>query len=129
MAHPPHHGAKMISFHQYRYTQWVENAFENFSDLVGHPLLHLQPPGINLDQPGNFRESNDFAIWDICNMGFAKEGQKMLFAHAEKLYIPDNNQILIPGYENSPIYQFLQISLVVRQNLGIHPRHAFGCFF
>ena len=46
----------MISFHQYRYTQWVENAFESFGYLVGHPLLYLQSPGIHLDQPGNFRK-------------------------------------------------------------------------
>jgi hypothetical protein len=38
----------MKTFNQNSYTQWVENAFESLGHLVGHPLLHLQPPGIHL---------------------------------------------------------------------------------
>ena len=47
MAHAAHHGTQMKTFNQYSYTQGVENAFESFGYLVGHPLLHLQPLGVH----------------------------------------------------------------------------------
>ena len=62
----------------------LERALDRVGDLRGEPLLHLRPPGVAVDQPGDLRQPGDAAVLarDVGDVGLADERDEVVLAHA-----------------------------------------------
>ena len=43
----------------------IEDLLERSRDLVGQPLLHLEAPGEDVNDPGDLGKTNDLAVRQI----------------------------------------------------------------
>jgi hypothetical protein len=53
---------------------------QRVGDLLGQPLLDLQVPGEQLDDPGQLRQSKDAFTGQVTDMGDAMKGQQVVLA-------------------------------------------------
>src|SRR6266404_4744820 len=60
-----------------------DGVLDRLCDLRGQPLLDLQAAREDFDEARYFAQADDFSVWDISHVHFAKKRQKMVLAQAE----------------------------------------------
>ena len=70
-------------------------------DLGGEPLLHLGPPGVGVDQPGQLRQAGDAAVVvrDVGHVGLADERHQVVLAERVERDVPHHDHLVVAGLE------------------------------
>ena len=55
---------------------------------------HLKPSGVDLDDPGEFAEPEDFAVREITNADLAEERNEVMLAQREHLDVLDQDELV-----------------------------------
>ena len=86
---------------------------ESMRDLRRQPLLHLQPPRVDLDHPRQLRDSDDFAIRQVRDVRLAHERQQVMLAQGIEIQILAQDHFLVVLFrEQRAVDRFLRILVV-----------------
>ena len=73
----------------------LQHVHDRVGDLVGQPLLHLQPPGEDVHDPGHLGEAQDLAVRDVGDVGPAEERQQVVLAQRVQLDVAHHDHALV----------------------------------
>ena len=73
----------------------LEHVHDRVGDLVGEPLLHLEPAGEDVHDAGHLGEADDLAVGDVGDVGPAEERQHVVLAHRVQLDVPHHDHALV----------------------------------
>ena len=76
---PAHRHAQVRAFADDGDAERRHRLVKRLGDLVGHPLLQLQPPRVHVDQARHLAEADDPAVGDVGDVTLAEERQQMVF--------------------------------------------------
>src|SRR6266576_1579781 len=107
-----HHHAEMPRLDHHANSLRFDRLLDRLGNLSGQPLLNLEPPRENLNQPRNLAETNDFSIRNISHVYLAEEWQHVVLTQAEHLYILYDHHLVIRNGEQSLAQQSLGIFFV-----------------
>ena len=96
--------------------------------LDRQPLLHLQPSGEGLHDAGYFAESRDFAVGDICYVGFPYERQHVVLAHRKQFDVLHYYHLPVLFLENCRQYRLPAVLPVALREELEGFRHPCGRF-
>jgi hypothetical protein len=91
----PHHHTKMPGLDHNADALRIQAHHQDVGDFFCKSFLYLESPGVYVDNPGNFAQADNLAVWHVCDMALAIERQKMVFAQAVKVDILDNNHLVV----------------------------------
>src|SRR5580704_12532821 len=97
LLHAAHHHAQVLGLDDDADAARAERLLEGQCDLLGEPLLDLEPPGIYIDDAGHLREADDAAIRDLRHVRAAEERQHVVLAQRVELDVPHHDHALVPG--------------------------------
>ena len=74
----------------------LEARLDGVRDLGRQPLLHLGPPRVPLDDPGQLRQPRDppVLVGDVRDVGLAHERDQMVLAHAVERDVAQDDLLL-----------------------------------
>ena len=107
--HAAHHHAEVAGLADNADAFGVQNSLNRLGDLLRQPLLHLQPAGKHVDDPGNLTQADYLVLGQVGHVHLAVEGQQMVFAHAEELDVLDDHHLVVLNGEQRPVDDFVQI--------------------
>jgi len=90
-----HHHAEVARFDDDAYALGLDDLLDGFGELGGETLLHLQAAGKDLDQAGQFAESDDLAVGDVGDVHLAEKRQHVVLAHAEHFDVFDDHHLIV----------------------------------
>ncbi len=122
--HSPHHHAKMSGFDHNADTMGIELRAQCFSDLHGQPFLNLQTPGEHVDDPRDLAQTDHLLVGQVADMDSTKKRQQVMFAHAEKVDVFDDNHFVIVDREQRTVQEVIDITLVSLRHKGQGFGHA-----
>ena len=64
-------------------------------DLLGQPLLHLEPPGKHLHQARQLGEPHNLSIRDVGHVGLAEKRQQVMLAETVELDVADHHHVFV----------------------------------
>ena len=73
----------------------ARHVHDGVGDLVGEPLLHLQPPGEEVDDAGHLGEPQDLAVRDVGDVRPPEERQQVVLAERIELDVPHHDHALV----------------------------------
>ena len=88
---PAHHHAEMFRFHDDGDAVWFQTVHQRLGDLRRQVFLNLQTARKNIDNARDFRQSDDFAIGNVSDVGAADEWEQMMLAHRIEFDVFDEN--------------------------------------
>ncbi len=120
-----HHHAHVLRFDHHRDAGGVGHLLDRLGDFPGEIFLDLQAPGEHVDNPGDLRQPQHLAGWNVGDMGLADEGQQMMFAQRVQLdVLDDHHLVVIRGEQCTVDHAFDTFGVAVTQVL-----HGLGCPF
>ena len=83
-------------------TARFEHPHQRVRDLAGHPLLHLRPPGVDVNQPRQLGQTGDLALLVryVGHVGGAEERHQVMLTRAVDLDVADQDQLVVVGVEH-----------------------------
>lgn len=93
--HAAHLHTHVFGLDDYHHSHRVEGFLDGFHDLEGEALLYLKAVGEDVHYTGYFGEPADIAVGNIGYVGFAVEGEHVVFAKAEKLDVANNDHLFV----------------------------------
>jgi len=112
LLHASHHHAHVYSFDDYSNTHGLDSFSDSDGNLFGQTLLNLQPPAVDLDDPGQLGESEDLLVRQVADGDFAVEGDEVVFAHGEHLDVLHHDHLVVVLVEHR-VVQHVFKTLVV----------------
>ena len=107
-------------------TPWgCSRLLEEFGDLLGQPLLDLEPPGVHLDDARDLREPDDPAARDVRDRRRAEERQQVVLAQRVERDVLDDDHLAVADVEDRVVDEPLGIDVVAGCELGVHPVDTF----
>ena len=73
----------------------LEHVHDRVGDLVGEPLLHLEPAGEDVHDAGHLGEAEDLAVGDVGDVGPAEERQQVVLAQRVELDVAHHDHALV----------------------------------
>src|SRR5258705_13231679 len=80
LMHAPGGHALVRRFDNDCYTMWLEYVVQTAGNLSGHLFLNLKAPGIDIDKPGELRNSNHPFAWKIPDVGSPDDWRHVMLA-------------------------------------------------
>ena len=84
LADAAHLRAQVMGLEVHRDAVWLEHRHQPVGDLVGHPLLHAEPPRRHPDQPGQLADPDDLLVGDVPDVRPPEERQHVVLAQREE---------------------------------------------
>ena len=113
----------MLGLNDNAYAHGINLLHDDLGDLSGQSLLHLQAPRKNIDQPGQFAQSDHLSGWDIRDMAASEEWQQMVLAQAEDLNVLHDHHFVIRDREKRSIQYLIDILPVAAGQVSHGLRH------
>ena len=73
----------------------LQHLHDGVGNLVGEPLLNLQPTGEHLHDPGELGETDDLAVGDIGDVGAPEERQQVVLTQRVQLDVPHQDHAVV----------------------------------
>jgi hypothetical protein len=73
-----HDHAKVPTFHDNRYAQWLDRVDNGVGDLSGETFLHLQPARVDFGNASELGQADDLSIGNVANMDDAAKGNHVM---------------------------------------------------
>lgn len=126
--HSAHHHTEVARFDHDSDALGLEYLLECVTDLLSETLLDLEPTREHVDDAGDFTETDDFLVWDVADVDFAREGEQVVLAEGVALDVFHDDHAIGICREECAVDDFLQI-LIVSGGEKCHGFSAtFGCF-
>jgi hypothetical protein len=90
----------------------MQRFLDGIRNLLRKPLLNLQPLSEHIYDAGNFANSDDFALRQICHVCEPKKWKQVMLAHAEKFDIPHDDNIIDLFLKYRAVYELAKRLLV-----------------
>src|SRR6185295_14799597 len=90
----------------------VEFLHHSGGDLRGHALLHLQTPGVDLDQARQLREADDVVLGDIGDLRLPEERQQVVLTEREEVDVAAKDHLGVVLDEERPVDDALGILMI-----------------
>ena len=84
---------------------------DGLGDLVGHPLLQLQPAREDVDQPRNLAEADHLAVRDVGDVALAEERQQVMLAQAVEVDVAHDHHLAIIDAEQRAVQHGVDVGL------------------
>jgi len=78
----------------------LEHLLDRAGHLLGEPLLHLQAPGEDLDEPRQLREPNDLAGGNVGDVDLTEKREHVVLAQRIHLDVAHHDHALVPLLED-----------------------------
>src|SRR5262249_55203857 len=91
----PHHHTEVFGFDDHAYAARSKNLFHRGRDLLGQPLLHLEPPGKYIDYSRQLGQPHDPAVRDVGDMGPPEERKHVVLAETVELDVAHHHHVLV----------------------------------
>ena len=104
----------------------LEPLHEEVGDLLGQPLLDLEPARVHLDDPRDLRQPDHAPVRDVGDVGVAEERQQVVLAQRVERDVPHDDHLRVVDLEHRAVDQPLRVDVVARGELRIHPVDAVG---
>ena len=95
---------------------------EPVGDLLGEPLLYLQPAGEQLHHAGQLRQAENARRRDVADVGDPVERQQMVLAQRLERNVAGQHQLVVALV----VGERCQVERSRRQQLGVRVRHPPG---
>src|SRR5215216_407366 len=91
LADTPHGHTQVLALDHHDDTPWLQNALQSLRHLGGQPLLDLRALRVEVDQPGQLRQSGDPAVdvRDVTHVSHSGERHQMMLATTPDLDVLD----------------------------------------
>ena len=71
----------------------LEHVVDRAGDLLGEPLLHLEPPREHLDDARQLAQPDDLAVRDVGDVRLAEERQHVVLAQRVELDVAHHHHV------------------------------------
>jgi len=122
-----HHHAEMLCFEDDGYSLRMNGVGDGFADLAGEAFLDLQTTREDIDEAGDFAESDDFAVGNVGDVSFSEEGQEMMLALGEEFDVFYDDHLVVVDVEESFVENLGHIHRVAAGEKCHGLFHALGC--
>src|SRR5262249_49885788 len=96
----------MLRLSHNRDAGWFQLFHQDVSDLTGEPSLKLQPPRVDLHNPGKLADAHDATPRNVADVEVPVKGQKVVLTEREEGDITHDDHLLVvllePDLENLP---------------------------
>ena len=83
-----------------------------FGDLIGQPLLHLEPAAEHVDQPRDLAQADDLRARDVGDVALPEERQQMMLAQAVEVDVLDDHHLAIIDGEQRVVQYLVDVRRV-----------------
>ncbi len=102
----------------------LDGLHDRVRDLVGHPLLHLEPPGEHVHNARDLGQPQDLAVGNVGHVGPPEERQQVVLAQGVELDVPHHDHALVAFLEHRVTHHLgdrLAIPLGQKAQRVLHP--------
>jgi hypothetical protein len=102
----------------------LQHLHHRVGDLVGEPLLHLEPPGKDVHDPRHLRQTQNLAVGDVGHVGPPEERQQVVLAQGVDLDVPHHNHALVSLLEHGVAHDLFHrhpVALGQKAERLLHP--------
>ena len=85
----------MSGLDHHRHPQRIERLLNAVADLDGQSFLHLETARISFHNPGDFRESGNIAVRNVCDVRLPVKRKHVVFAKRIQLNILDDHHLFV----------------------------------
>jgi hypothetical protein len=94
------------------HTERVDLLANRFSDLIGHPLLYLQPSREYVHEPGDLAETDHAGLRNVRDVALPEERQQVMLAQAVEIDVLHDDHLVIVDREQSVVQYFVDVGAV-----------------
>ncbi len=103
----------------------MEHGLDRVGDLRRHPFLDLQPPGVDLDQPGQLGDADHALARQVGNMRPAEDGRHVVLAMRDEADVAQQHDpVIAAALLEGPFQQPDRILVVAGEPVGIGAEDA-----
>src|SRR5207248_2446300 len=84
-----HHHTKMLRLNNNGHANRLDPLVDRFRNLHREPLLYLKALRKHIDNTRKLAEADDLSPWQVADVAFSEEWQKVMFAEAEHFDVLD----------------------------------------
>ena len=106
LLHAAHHHAQMARFDHHAHALRVDRIHDCLRDLLGQPLLQLQPARVHVDQTRELADAEDRAARDVADVAAAEERQHVVLAQAVELDVLHDHHAVGSCVKTAPLMSF-----------------------
>ena len=99
----------------------LEAVHQEVGDLLRHPLLDLEAPGVHLDDPRDLREADHPPLGDIGDRRRPEEREQVVLAEAVEGDPLHDDHLAVVDVEDRAVDQPLGVDVIAGGQLGVHP--------
>src|SRR5829696_3063629 len=123
LADTPHGHAQVLALDHHDDTPWLQNALQSLRHLGGQPLLDLRALRVDVDQPGQLRQSGDPAVdvRDVTHVSHSGERHQMMLATTPDLDVLDQHEFVMADVEKRRQHRLGLFSQAM-EHLRVRPR-------
>src|SRR5215510_4214900 len=105
--------------------EWIEHALQTAGDLGGHFFLHLQPSGIDVDEPRQFRNADNAVARQIADVNAADDRRDMVLAMGLEPDVAQHDDLVVAAnLLEGPLQVFARILEIARKPVLVSPHDA-----
>ena len=123
LADAAHHRAQVGRLHDHADALGIEPGLEEVRDLLGQPLLDLEPACIGLDDARDLGQPDHAPARDVRHGRGAEERQEMVLAQRVERDVLDDHHLAVVDVEDRPVDESLRVDVVAGGQLGVHAVH------
>jgi MFS family permease len=90
----------------------IELLPERFRNLVGHPLLDLQPSRKHIYEPGNLAQADHPRTGDVSDVALAEKRQQVVLAQAVEVDILDDHHLVVIDGEERVVQHLVDVGVI-----------------
>ena len=107
-----HRHAQVRALADHRHAERIDLLADGLGDLVGHPLLDLQPPREHVHEPGNLAEPDDARLRNVGDVALAEERQQVVLAQAVEIDVLHDDHLVVVDREERVVEDFVDVGRV-----------------
>jgi hypothetical protein len=114
--------------HDDRDPQRLDLLPDRFGDLVRQPLLDLQAPREDLDEPRDLAEADHLPVREVGDVAAAEERQQVVLAQAVEVDVADDHHLVVVDGEQRVVEHRIDVGLIAaREEAHAPSRRASAC--
>src|SRR6266851_3594067 len=110
--HAAHLHTQMAGFDNHANTLRSDFFLDGLGNLTGHALLNLQTARKHVNHACDLAESQHTLLRQIGDMGFAEEGQEVVFAEAEEFDVFNDDHLVVGHAERRAVQYMIDVQVV-----------------
>src|SRR5918997_1491339 len=124
LADPPHAHAEVLGLDHHDHALRFQLAHQGVGHLSREPFLHLRPPRVQVDEPGDLPHPGDppLGVRDVTDVRHTVERDQVVLAHGEHRDVLDQDQLLVVLVERA-VEHLVRLGVEPLEDLRVRPGH------